>query len=151
MVTLIGKQRHVMPILLGQSYDMVEAAMSFCMKVLLSISSLSKIQKDKACSFWKTASESDEVSSDCWLLVDIIVTKGQIMAAVPQQKHGVPQPIILIIIESGSMMPAIKWNGYESYGREYRLQNRMFGKLKGAALEQVSRVIGDKRLTLYCR
>jgi hypothetical protein len=65
MVTLIGKQRHVMPILLGQSYDMVEAAMSFCMKVLLSISSLSKIQKDKACSFWKTASDSDEVSSDC--------------------------------------------------------------------------------------
>jgi hypothetical protein len=34
------------------------------------------------------------------------------------------------------MMPAIKRNEYESYGREYRLQNRMFGKLKGAALEQ---------------
>ena len=48
----------------------------------------------------------------------------------------------------GSVLPAIKWlgsesNNYSSSGLEERLQRRVFGKLKSAALKEVYRIVRD--------
>jgi hypothetical protein len=80
------------------------------------------------------------------LLVDIVVRKHEVVAAKPT-KEIVP-PIILVRTESGSVLPSIKWSGsetsnYSGSGLEERLQLRVFGKLKGAALKEAYRIVRD--------
>jgi hypothetical protein len=41
----------------------------------------------------------------------------------------------LVRTESGSILPAIKWTGCETYSISTRLQNHVFGEVKGAALK----------------
>jgi hypothetical protein len=43
--------------------------------------------------------------------------------------------------ESGSILPAIKWTGFESYSMRERLENRTFGKVKDAALSEALRIV----------
>jgi len=75
------------------------------------------------------------------MLVDIVVYNHEVIAAKPT-KEEVP-PIILIRAESGCILPAIKWNGDESYGWAQRLENRTFGRLKRGALKEVFRIVRD--------
>ena len=75
------------------------------------------------------------------MLVDIIVAKGEIVAAKPI-KEMVP-PIILVRTESGSLLPAIKWLSNSGNGMNDRLENRVYGKLKGEALKQAFKGVRD--------
>jgi hypothetical protein len=66
-----------------------------------------------------------------------------VVAAKPPQNISKPPPIIFIRTESGGILPAIKWNRHESYSWAQRLENRTFGKLKGAALGEAYRIVRD--------
>jgi hypothetical protein len=54
------------------------------------------------------------------MLVDIVVRNHEVIAAKPT-KEEVP-PTTLIRTESGGTLPAIKWNGDESYSWAHRLE-----------------------------
>ena len=75
------------------------------------------------------------------MLVDIVVYNHEVIAAKPT-KEDVP-PIILIRAESGGTLPAIKWNGDESYSWAQRFKNRMFGRLKHSVLKEAFRILRD--------
>jgi hypothetical protein len=70
-----------------------------------------------------------------------VVRNHEVVAAKPATDAA--PPIILIRTESGNVLPVIKWHGYEGYGWKERLENRTFGRLKGAALEQAFKVVRD--------
>jgi hypothetical protein len=74
------------------------------------------------------------------MLVDIVVRNHEVVAAKPTK---VVAPIVLVRTEvgKGDMLPVIKWTGLasrpESYGNSgLEVRNRVFGRLKGAALRK---------------
>jgi hypothetical protein len=75
------------------------------------------------------------------LLVDIVVRNHEVVAAKPNMK--MPVPIILVRTESDNVLPTIKWNGPTTYTLNARLENRIFGKFKGAALKEAQRIVRD--------
>jgi hypothetical protein len=78
------------------------------------------------------------------MLVDIVVRNHEVVAAKPI-KEAVP-PIILVRTESGSVLPAVKWTGLENLSGsclEGRLQDRIYGRLKGAALKEAFKIVRD--------
>ena len=72
------------------------------------------------------------------MLVDIVVRNHEVVAAKPI-KEAVP-PIILVRTEGGSMLLAVKWTGSCLEGR---LQDRIYGRLKGAALKEAFKIVRD--------
>jgi hypothetical protein len=78
------------------------------------------------------------------MLVDIVVRNHEVVAAKPI-KEAVP-PIILVRTASGSVLPAVKWTGLENLSGsclEGRLQDRIYGRLKGAALKEAFKIVRD--------
>ena len=63
------------------------------------------------------------------------------IAAKPPKNIASPPPIILVRTEGGNVLPVIKWNGYESYSWHERLEGRIFGRLKRAALQEALRIV----------
>jgi hypothetical protein len=75
------------------------------------------------------------------LLVDIVVRNHEVVAARPTRVTA--PPIILVRTEGGHVLPAIKWPSNFSNGMSDRLQNRVYGRLKGKALKQAFKVVRD--------
>ena len=80
------------------------------------------------------------------MLVDMIVLNHKVVAAKPT-KEIVP-PIIKVRTESSYVLPAIECSGsassnYSGSGLERRLQRRVYGRLKGAALKKAFKVVCD--------
>jgi hypothetical protein len=73
------------------------------------------------------------------LLVDIVVSKGEVVAAKPASDMA--PPIILVTLTDGVVIPAIKWLTGSCDSLNIRLQNRIYGHLKGKALEKALRVV----------
>jgi hypothetical protein len=73
------------------------------------------------------------------MLVDIIVSKGEIIAARP---ISIISPPISLYKNAGVTVLSIKWTGQSSYsssqGLASRLKNRKYGRLKGSALKEAS-------------
>ena len=76
------------------------------------------------------------------MLVGIVARNHGVVAAKPT-KQVVPL-IILVRTESGSVLPAVKWpDRFSGSGLEERLQNRVYGRFKGAALKEAFKVARD--------
>ena len=76
----------------------------------------------------------------------MIVRNHEVVAAKPTKE--IVSPIIKVRTESGYVLPAVEWSGSESSnysgsGLEKRLQRRVYGRLKGAALIEVFKVVCD--------
>jgi hypothetical protein len=68
------------------------------------------------------------------MLVDIVIRNHEVVAAEPTKAV---LPITLYRTEEGHVLPAVKWpDRFSGSGVEGRLQNRVFGRLKGAALKE---------------
>ena len=81
------------------------------------------------------------------MLVDIVARNHGVVAAKPT-KQVVPLIILVRTVrtESGSVLPAVKWTGLENLSSsclEGRLQDRIYGRLKGAALKEAFKIVRD--------
>lgn len=75
------------------------------------------------------------------MLVDILVKGGQILAAKPTSK--VAAPIIMIELVDGVRCPTIKWKSGSCDTLRERLQQRIYGRLKGLAMERALEIIQE--------
>jgi hypothetical protein len=73
------------------------------------------------------------------MLVDIVVRNHEVVVAARPTKEMAPI-IILERTEGGYVLPAIKWPTGSSDGMNTRLENRVFDRLKGKALEKAFKV-----------
>jgi hypothetical protein len=76
------------------------------------------------------------------MLVDIVVRNHEVVVAARPTKEMAPI-IILERTEGGYVLPAIKWPTGSSDGMNTRLENRVFDRLKGKALEKAFKVVRD--------
>src|SRR5215203_5706466 len=76
------------------------------------------------------------------MLVDIVVRNHEVVVAARPIKEMAPI-IILERTEGDYVLPAIKWPTGSSDGMNTRLENRVFDRLKGKALEKAFKVVRD--------
>ncbi|HEU4822589.1 MAG TPA: hypothetical protein VFS97_04125 [Nitrososphaeraceae archaeon] len=73
------------------------------------------------------------------MLVDVVVSKGEILAAKPVSDMAAP--IIMVELIDGVIIPSIKWNTATCDTLNQRLSNRTFGRLLGKAMERAIQVV----------